>query len=44
MTAFGVNFLVDDHYPLANNYWSDLLFETGQFDFKSSPRKFSGGR
>lgn len=37
MTAFGINPLVDDHYPLANNYWSDLLFETGQFDFKSSP-------
>lgn len=35
--AIGANLLVDDHYSIANNYFSDLLFETGQFDFVSTP-------
>lgn len=35
--TFGANLLVDDHYSIANNYFSDLLFETGQFDFVSTP-------
>jgi len=35
--TFGANMLVDDHYAIANNYFSDLLFETGQFDFVSTP-------
>lgn len=35
--TFGINPLVDDHYFIGNNFWSDLLFETGQFDFVSTP-------